>query len=77
MRGKKIRGIGGSCDSIGDAEIQIPSRNFGILIELKFLHLTENLPTLLSMKEMLQNELDLSNQENTCLIKTDVNHYKW
>lgn len=48
---------------MGEVEIQMPFRNFGILFEVTFLLQSDNVPTFLIIKSMLQNELDVSIQE--------------
>lgn len=58
--GRTVRGIGGKRISIGTAAIQIPLRDLSIIIEVEFLILAEATPSLLSIKDMLMNNLDIS-----------------
>ena len=62
LKGKQVRGIGGCSIAIGEARVQIPFKDLGIIIDVKFLILKDKIPSLLSMKDMLDNGLDLSIQ---------------
>lgn len=60
-----VIGIGGRKSSIGTVTIQIPFPNLGLIIDVCFLLMTGNVPTLLCMKDMIDNNLDISLQHRT------------
>lgn len=55
----RIKGIGGKRGAIDEAEIQIPFKTLGIRIEVKFIILDPELPTLLSTKDLWTKGLDI------------------
>lgn len=57
-----MKGIGGTQRALVSAVIQIPFRDLAIIIDVHFLRLESIIPTLLSMKYMVTNGLDISIQ---------------
>lgn len=57
-----LRGIGGRRIPIGTERIQIPFDKLRIIIDVDFLILQEDVPSLLSMRDMIENQLDISIQ---------------
>lgn len=55
-----VKGIGGSRKSVGTANIQIPFKDLGVIIDVQFLLLTGQVPTLLCLKDLYTNGLDIS-----------------
>lgn len=60
--GKEVLGIGGVKKAICEATIQITFLEMGITIDVKWLIFRESIPSLMSMKDMIDNKLDLSFQ---------------
>lgn len=60
---KDARGIGGRSKSLGEVFIQVPSVDLNLIIGVKFSILQDDLPSLLSNKDLLDNGLDTSLQE--------------
>ncbi len=60
---KTISGIGGSRDAIGTALIPIPFKDLDLIIDVRFQIMKENIPSLLCMKDMIINNLDISIQK--------------
>lgn len=63
IRGKEVRGIGGTSKAIGEANISIRFREIGIMIDVDLLNLPGTIPSLLSMKDITDNNLYLFIQE--------------
>lgn len=59
---RTIRGIGGRRKAAGMEMIQIPFSDLGLVIDVDFVIINEEVPSLLSMKDMYTNGLDLSIQ---------------
>lgn len=59
---RKIRGIGGRRKANGLARIQISFTDLGAVMEVDFLIITEDIPSLLSLRDMYRNGMDLSIQ---------------
>lgn len=57
---KVISGIGGQSKTIGNATIPIPFKELNLVIDVNFKIMKDNIPTLLSLKDMVDNQLDLS-----------------
>lgn len=57
---RKVNEIGGSENAIGIVSIDIPFRNFKLMMNVNFLVFQPNIPTLLSMKDMALNRLEIS-----------------
>lgn len=64
-----LRGIGGKSSSIGTAIILVPFRDLNLVLDIKFQIVSDNVPTLLSMKDMLDNGLDISIQQKEVKFK--------
>lgn len=60
-----VKDIGGTEKEIGKVLIDVPFRLLNLIIAIEFLFLPKNCPTLLSMKDMLDNSLDISIQNAT------------
>lgn len=58
-------GIGGSKKSFGSRNVQIPFLLIGIFIDVYFLIMTGDVPSLLSLKDMFENGLEFSIQKCT------------
>lgn len=58
-KGRRVPGIGGEQTPSGSAKIQIPFKNLHIIVDVHFLILSNDIPTLMSMKELIQNDLDI------------------
>lgn len=67
-----IVGIGGSTAVIGTAIVPIPFADLNIIIDVKFKILRDNCPTLLSLKDMIENGLDISIQDKTISFKHNI-----
>lgn len=63
--GREVNGIGGKSVAIGATIIEVPFRDLGIVIDVRFLIISSDVPTLLSMRDMVDNKLDTSVQERT------------
>lgn len=61
--------IGGRRTAIGPALIQIPFVSLGIIIDVDFLIFSEPVPSLLSMKDMVLNGLDISIQRRQVTLR--------
>ena len=59
---KGLKGIGGQGEVVGEVTIQIPFQKLGLIIDVDFAVLKGECPSLLSNKDMLQNNLDISLQ---------------
>lgn len=55
-----FRGIGWRQCAVGEAVIQIPFSDLGLIIDFKFVILGSDVPTMLSTKDLLSNGLDIS-----------------
>lgn len=71
-RTKGITGIGGRKAGRGTVMIQIPFPNLSIIINIDFLLIDSNVPTLLCMKDMIDNNLDISIQDRNIRYKNKV-----
>lgn len=60
---KKISGIGGSSQTLGSAVVPVPFKGLDLVVDIKFQIMRDCVPTLLSLKDMLDNELDISIQD--------------
>lgn len=58
--GRIVRGLGGRSPSKGSVIIYITFRDLDINIDVRLLLLVEDIPSLLSLKDMTTNQLDLS-----------------
>lgn len=58
--GASVQGIGGRRTSVGTALIEIPFTHLHLLIDVNFLIILEEVPSLLSLKDMADNGLDIS-----------------
>lgn len=56
-KGRSLKGIGENRHYIGTGRIQINFMQLGIVIEADFLIIGENVPSLLSMRDMVKNGL--------------------
>ena len=83
---KGLNGIGGKSVAIGSAKIPIPFIELGIVIDVRFRIMRDRCPSLLSLKDMISNGLDLSIQEKTIsigdekqslLFENDFLKHKW
>lgn len=61
-RSTVIYGIGGSNTSVGIVLILVPFKYMDLIVDISFLVIEENVPTLVSMEDMLANDLDISIQ---------------
>lgn len=59
---RTIRGVGGRRKASGLAMIQIPFINLGAVMDVDFLIIVEYIPSLLSLRDMYKNGMDLSIQ---------------
>lgn len=59
---KSVAGIGGTSRATGVAVMQVPFKELDVVVDILFLVLKDVIPTLLSMKGMLNNGLDISIQ---------------
>ena len=57
---QKMKGIGGEGKVIGDASIPIPFNKLNIIIDVDFLIIDSDCPSLLSNRDMIINRLDIS-----------------
>ena len=60
---RTLKGTGGLSSAIGSACIPIPFKSLNLIVDVKFQSLKYNVPTLLCMKDMIQNGLDISIQK--------------
>lgn len=63
--GASVQGIRGRRTSIGTALIRIPFCNLNLAIDVDFLVIPDNLPSILCMKDMVDNRLDIRIQNHT------------
>jgi hypothetical protein len=56
---RSIRGIGGSVRAVGIANLPIPFSDLNVTIDVEFLILPGAQPTLLSLRDMMENEIGL------------------
>jgi len=61
---KTLRGIGGKSAALGSAWIPIPFTKLKLIVDVNFQIVNDNVPTLLCMKDMVQNGLDISIQKS-------------
>ncbi len=57
---RPLHGIGGNSSPIGTANIPVPFRDLNLVIDVRFQIVKDNVPSLLCMKDMLDNGLDIS-----------------
>lgn len=57
-----VLGLGGSVESVGMASIPIPFKELELVIHVKFRLMENDCPSLLSLKDMIENHLDISIQ---------------
>lgn len=62
---KNVRRSGGTKRSVGTVRLKIPLRKLNIITDVDLFLLSENVPSLLSMKDMVENGLDISIQDCT------------
>ena len=81
-----LKGIGGQGQCIGTAIVQIPFNDLDLILDVKFRILQDTCPSLLSLRDMRQNGLDLSIQQHLLyfkhkcqdlLLENDFLKYKW
>lgn len=65
---KTILGIGGKEKGVGLIKIQILFTGLGIIIDFEFLLVSSAIPSIVSMKDMLDNGLDISILDATVLL---------
>lgn len=70
---RNLSGIGGSRKSLGSVIIPIPFADLNIVIDVKFQIVSDKVPSLLSMKDMKDNGLDISIQNEEISFK---HHYQ-
>lgn len=58
-KGGSVKVIGGPQRAIGTAMINIPFRDLEIIIDVHFMVIKDDIPTLLFMREMVTNGLDI------------------
>lgn len=83
---KRVCGIGGSQRSIGKARIPIPFPNLGLISDIDFHIIEDEVPTLLSLRDLKSTGIDMSIQQN-CLMfmgkkqrlvhENDFLYYRW
>lgn len=56
---RNLNGIGGRSKSIGTATIPVPFSDLNLVIDVRFQIVTDDVPTLLSMKDMMDNGLNI------------------
>ena len=66
---KNIIGLGSRNQTIGTALVTVPFSDLDLWIDVKFRIVNTKCPTLLSLKDMIQNGLDISIQERTISFK--------
>ena len=59
---KPIRGIGGNSTLIGTVTIPVPFKDLGLILDITFRIVKDNVPSLLSNKDMIDNGLGISLQ---------------
>jgi len=68
-------GIGGTTESLGTAVVPIPFKDLDLVADVRFRILKNNCPTLLCLRDMIENGLDISIQDQT--ISYDFLKHKW
>lgn len=66
---KSVRGIGGKRKNIGSELIQIPFTGLGIMIDVTIHIMDEQVPSLLSLKYMLEKGLYISIQDKMVTLR--------
>lgn len=66
---KSISGIGGSRKTMGTATIPIPFKDLKIVIDVTFQIMEDYVPSFLSMKDMVENDLNLSIQRKVLMYR--------
>lgn len=66
---RSVLGIGGTTKAIGTATVPVPFKDLDLVIDVKFQILKDNVPSLLSMKDMKENGLDFSIQDEVVRFK--------
>jgi len=83
---KRVCGLGGSTRSIGMANITVPFPNFCLVTDIQFHIVTEDVPTLLSLKDLKRTGVELSIQrdcltfmgrEQKLVLENDFLYYRW
>ena len=67
---KSVSGTGGKNNSIGVARIPIPLRDLNLVINVRFQIMGDDVPSLLSMKDMKDNGIEISIQKEKYTIST-------
>lgn len=60
--GKAVKGIDGWNKSIGIALMQVPFKQLGVTIDVKFIYLEGEVPSLMALRYLYSNWLDISIQ---------------
>lgn len=60
LMGRMVKGVGGTQKAIWEARIHIPFKDIGIIIGGDFLLLPDTAQSFLSLKNMVENVLDIS-----------------
>ncbi len=71
MDSKRVCGLGGSTRSIGKATITLPCPCLSVVTDIDFHIIEEDVPTLLSLRELKRNGVDLSIQKD-CLTLSHI-----
>ena len=66
---RSLRGLGGRQTPIGSVTIPVPFNDLNLVMDVKFRIVHDHIPTLLSMKDMLDNDLDFSIKRRTMFHK--------
>lgn len=66
---RRLMGIGGRSCSIGTAREPVPFKDLNLVIDVNLQIVPDNVPTLLSNKDMYDNGLDISIQDHTITYK--------
>jgi len=83
---KRVRGLGGSQQSIGTATIAVPFPELGLVSEIDFHIVDDEVPTLLSLRDLKKTGIDLSIQRDCLLFmgaeqklvhENDFLYYRW
>lgn len=69
-----IREIGGSSQEVGEVRIQIPVTDLKLVIEVTFVIKINPVPTLWSMRDILDNGLVLSIHDQELHFNKSINH---
>lgn len=67
-----IIGIGGSKQSVRSAIVKIPFQDMGMVIEVNFSLLSDCVPSIIPMKYIIDNNLELSVQNQSIVYATIV-----